>query len=170
MSDIFKTLANPKARLVLESLAKTPSSTVTKLVQASKVSSDQVTAQLTALVESGLVRSTGSGTSKKYSINAKGFTPYLTWFAKVAESQAVARLEQQVTELGGKVGSAVSTGTSWVSDQVTANVEIDPKKWGKQLGKILADVKVEAQKEVKGVQKDAKKIAKSVQARIKTGK
>jgi DNA-binding transcriptional ArsR family regulator len=143
---------------------------VTKLVQASKVSSDQVTAQLTALVEAGLVRSTGSGTSKKYSINAKGFTPYLTWFAKVVESQAVARLEQQVTELGGKVGSAVSTGTSWVSDQVIANVEIDPKKWGKQLGKILADVKVEAQKEVKGVQKDAKKIAKSVQARIKTGK
>jgi len=170
MSDIFKTLANPKSRLVLETLAKTPSSTVTKLVQASKVSSDQVTAQLTALVEAGLVRSTGSGTSKKYSINAKGFTPYLTWFAKVVESQAVARLEQQVTELGGKVGSAVSTGTSWVSDQVIANVEIDPKKWGKQLGKILADVKVEAQKEVKGVQKDAKKIAKSVQARIKTGK
>ena len=170
MSDIFKALANPKTRLVLETLAKTPSSTVAKLAEASKVSADQVTTQLTTLVESGLVRSTGSGTSKKYSINAKGFTPYLTWFAKVAESQAVARLEKQVTELGGKVGSAVSTGTSWVSDQVNANVEINPKKWGKQLGKMLADVKVEAQKEVKGVQKDAKKIAKNVKARIKTGK
>jgi DNA-binding transcriptional ArsR family regulator len=170
MSDIFKALANPKARLVLETLAKTPASTVAKLAEASKVSADQVTTQLTTLVESGLVRSTGSGASKKYSINAKGFTPYLAWFAKVAESQAVAKLEQQVTNLGGKVGSAVSTGTTWVSDQVTAKVEINPKKWGKQLGKILADVKVEAQKEVKGVQKDAKKIAKSVKARIKTGK
>lgn len=170
MSDIFKALANPKTRLVLETLAKTPSSTVAKLAEASKVSADQVTTQLTTLVESGLVRSTGSGPSKKYSINAKGFTPYLTWFAKVAESQAVARLEKQVSELGGKVGSAVSTGTSWVSDQVNANVEINPKKWGKQLGKMLADVKVEAQKEVKGVQKDAKKIAKNVKARIKTGK
>jgi len=170
MSDIFKALANPKARLVLEALAKTPSSTVSKLAESSKVSSDQVTTQLTALVESGLVRANGSGASKKYSINAKGFTPYLAWFAKVAESQAVAKLEQQVTELGGKVGSAVSTGTNWVSDQVNVNVEINPRKLGKQLGKLLADVKVEAQKEVKGVQKDAKKIAKSVKSRIKTGK
>lgn len=170
MTDIFKALANPKARLVLETLAKTPASTVSKLAEASKVPLDQVTTQLTTLVESGLVRSTGSGTSKKYSINAKGFTPYLTWFAKVAEAQAVARIEKQVSELGGKVGSAVSSGTNWVSDQVNAKVEINPKKWGRQLGKMLAEVKVETQKEVKGVQKDAKKIAKSVKARIKAEK
>ena len=170
MSDIFNALANPKARLVLETLAKTPSSTVSKLAEASKVSSEQVTAQLTELVEAGLVRSTGSGTSKKYSINAKGFTPYLTWFAKVAESQAVARVNQQVTELGGRVGSAVSTGTKWVSGQVTAKVDIDPKKLGKQLGRMLADVKTEAQREVKGVKKDAKRIVKTVKARIKAGK
>jgi len=169
MSDIFKALANPKVRLVIETLAKTPSSTVVKLAEASKVSSDQVTTHLATLVESGLVRSTGSGTSKKYSINAKGFTPYVAWFAKVAESQAMARLEKQVTELGGKVGSAVSTGTNWVADQVTSKVDINPKKLGKQLGKMLADVKVEAQKEVKGVKKDAKKIAKSIKARIKAG-
>lgn len=170
MSDIFKALANPKARLVLETLAKTPAATVSKLAEASKIPAAQVTTQLTELVEAKLVRSTGSGTSKKYSINAKGFTPYLTWFAKVAEAQAVAQLEKQVTELGGKVGSAVSTGTNWVSDQVSANVDINPKKWGRQLGKMLAEVKVEAQKEVKGVQKDAKKIAKTVKARIKNGK
>jgi DNA-binding transcriptional ArsR family regulator len=170
MSDIFKALANPKARLVLETLAKTPSSTASKLAEASKVPSEQVTGQLTVLVEAKLVRSTGSGASKKYSINAKGFTPYLTWFAKVAESQAVAKLEQQVAELGGKVGSAVSSGSKWVSSQVPANVDINPRKLGKQLGKMLAEVKVEAQKEVKGVQKDAKKIAKNVKARIKTGK
>jgi DNA-binding transcriptional ArsR family regulator len=170
MSDIFKALANPKARLVLETLAKTPSSNASKLAEASKVSLEQVTAQLTELVEAGLVRSTGSGASKKYSINAKGFTPYLTWFAKVAESQAVARVNQQVTELGGKVGSAVSTGTKWVSGQVTAKVDIDAKKLGKQLGRMLADVKTEAQREVKGVKKDAKRIVKTVKARIKTGK
>jgi DNA-binding transcriptional ArsR family regulator len=169
MSDIFKALANPKARLVIETLAKTPSSTVAKVAEASKVSSDQVTTHLATLVESGLVRSAGSGTSKKYSINAKGFTPYVAWFAKVAESQAMARLEKQVTELGGKVGSAVSTGTNWVADQVTSKVDINPKKLGNQLGKMLADVKVEAQKEVKGVKKDAKKIAKSIKARIKAG-
>jgi DNA-binding transcriptional ArsR family regulator len=170
MSDIFKALANPKARLVLETLAKTPSSTVSKLAEVSKVSSEQVTTQLTALAEAKLVRSTGSGASKKFSINVKGFTPYLTWFAKVAESQAVAKLEKQVTEIGGKVGSAVSTGTKWVSSKVPTNAEINPKKLGKQLGKMLAEVKVEAQKEVKGVQKDAKKIVKTVKARIKTGK
>jgi DNA-binding transcriptional ArsR family regulator len=170
MSDIFKVLANPKARLVLETLAKTPSSNVAKLAEASKVSADQVTAQLTTLVESGLVRSTGSGTSKMYSINAKGFTPYLTWLAKVAESQAVAKLEQQVIKLGGKVGSAVSTGSKWVSGQVKAKVDVDPKKLGKRLGRILADVKIEGQKEIKGVQKDAKRIVKTVKARIKAGK
>jgi DNA-binding transcriptional ArsR family regulator len=170
MSDIFKALANPKARLVLETLAKTPSSTASKLAEASKVSLEQVTAQLAELVEAGLVRSTGSGTSKKYSINAKGFTPYLTWFAKVAESQAVARVNQQVTELGGRVGSAVSTGTKWVSGQVSGNVDIDPRKLGKQLGRMLADVKIEAQREVKGVKKDAKRIVKTVKARIKAGK
>jgi len=170
MSDIFKALANPKARLVLETLAKTPSSNASKLAEASKVSLEQVSAQLTELVEAGLVRSTGSGASKKYSINAKGFTPYLTWFAKVAESQAVARVNQQVTELGGKVGSAVSTGTKWVSGQVTAKVDIDAKKLGKQLGRMLADVKTEAQREVKGVRKDAKRIVKTVKARIKAGK
>jgi DNA-binding transcriptional ArsR family regulator len=170
MSDIFKALANPKARLVLETLAKTPSSNASKLAEASKVSLEQVSAQLTELVEAGLVRSTGSGASKKYSINAKGFTPYLTWFAKVAESQAVARVNQQVTELGGKVGSAVSTGTKWVSGQVTAKVDIDAKKLGKQLGRMLADVKTEAQREVKGVKKDAKRIVKTVKARIKAGK
>jgi hypothetical protein len=81
----------------------------------------------------------------------------------------MARLEKQVTELGGKVGSAVSTGTNWVADQVTSKVDINPKKLGNQLGKMLADVKVEAQKEVKGVKKDAKKIAKSIKARIKAG-
>ena len=170
MSDIFKALSNPNARLVLETLAKTPASTLSKLAETSKVPAAQVTTQLTELVEAKLVRATGSGTSKKYSINAKGFTPYLTWFAKVAEAQAVAKLEQQVTELGGMVGSAVSTGTNWVSDQVNAKVDINPKKWGRQLGRVLAEVKVEAQKEVKGVQKDAKKIAKTVKARIKTGK
>lgn len=68
------------------------------------------------------------------------------------------------------MGSAVSTGTKWVSGQVGANVDIDPKKLGKQLGRMLADVKTEAQKEVKGVQKDAKRIVKTVKARIKTGK
>jgi DNA-binding transcriptional ArsR family regulator len=170
MSDIFKALANPKARLVLETLAKTPSSTASRLAEASKVPAAQVTTQLTELVEAKLVRSTGSGASKKYSINAKGFTPYLTWFAKVAESQAVAKLEQQVEVIGGKVGGAVSSGTKWVSSKVPANVELNPRKLGKQLGKALADVKSEAQKEVKGVQKDAKKIAKSVKARIKPGK
>jgi DNA-binding transcriptional ArsR family regulator len=170
MSDIFKALANPKARLVLETLAKTPSATASKLAEASKVSADQVTAQLTVLVEAKIVRATGSGASKKYSINPKGFTPYLTWFAKVAESQAVAKLEQQVEKIGGKVGGAVSTGTKWVSSKVPANVELNPRKLGKQLGKAIADVKAEAQKEVKGVQKDAKKIVKNVKSRIKTGK
>ena len=170
MSDVFKAIANPKARLVLEALAKAPASTVSKLVAATKISSEQTSLLLTSLSEAGLIKATGSGASKKYSLNAKGFTPYLTWFAKVAETQAVARLEQEVAGLGEKVGSAVSTGSKWVSEQVSSKVDVNPKKWGKQLGKKLAEVKVETEKEVKSVQKDAKKIVKKAKERIKLSK
>ena len=166
MTDIFTALSNPNARLVLETLAKKPASTVAKLAESTKLSTTQISTLLIAVSEAKLVRSTGSGTSKKYSLNAKGFSPYLTWLAKVAESQAVSLVEAQVAQLGGKVGSAVSTGTSWVSDKVNISVDVDAKKLGKQLGKLLAEVKAEASQEVKEVRKDAKKIVKSVKERI----
>ena len=166
MTDIFTALSNPNARLVLETLAKKPASTVAKLAESTKLSTTQISTLLIAVSEAKLVRSTGSGTSKKYSLNAKGFSPYLSWLAKVAESQAVSLVEAQVAQLGGKVGSAVSTGTSWVSDKVNISVDVDARKLGRQLGKLLAEVKAEASQEVKEVRKDAKKIVKSVKERI----
>ena len=166
MTDIFTALSNPNARLVLETLAKKPASTVAKLAESTKLSTTQISTLLIAVSEAKLVRSTGSGTSKKYSLNAKGFSPYLSWLAKVAESQAVSLVEAQVAQLGGKVGSAVSTGTSWVSDKVNIKVDVDARKLGKQLGKLLAEVKAEASQEVKEARKDAKKIVKSVKERI----
>ena len=166
MTDIFSALANPNARLVLETLAKKPGSTAKKLAEATKLTTVQISNLLVLVSEAKLARSTGSGASKKYSLNAKGFSPYLTWLAKVAESQAVSLVEAQVAQLGGKVGSAVSTGTSWVSDKVNISVDVDAKKLGKQLGKLLAEVKAEASQEVKEVRRDAKKIVKSVKERI----
>ena len=166
MTDIFSALANPNARLVLETLAKKPGLTATKLAEATKLTTPQISNLLTVVSEAKLVRSTGSGASKKYFLNAKGFSPYLTWLAKVAESQAVSLVEAQVAQLGGKVGSAVSTGTSWVFDKVNISVDVDAKKLGKQLGKLLAEVKAEASQEVKEVRRDAKKIVKSVKERI----
>lgn len=170
MSDVFKAIANPKARLMLEAIAKSPASTAAKLVVATKISVEQTTLLLNTLSEAGLIKASGSGTAKRYSLNAKGFAPYLTWFAKVAETQAVAKLEQEVAGLGEKVGSAVSTGSNWVSEQVSSKVEVNPKTWGKQLGKKLAEVKIETEKEVKGIQKDVKKIAKTVKEQINFSK
>jgi DNA-binding transcriptional ArsR family regulator len=166
MTDIFSALSNPNSRLILETLAKKPGTTVSKLAESTKLSTTQISTLLTSISEAKLVRSTGSGASKKYSLNAKGFSPYLTWLAKVAESQTVSLVEAQLAELGGKVGSAVSTGTAWVSNQVTTNIDLDARKLGKQLGKLLAEVKAEAQKEAKEVRKDAKRIVKSVKERI----
>jgi len=168
MSDVFKAIADPKARLVLESLAEAPASTLAKLAEATKLKPEQVSTQLTELVAAKLVKGTGSGASKKYSLNAKGFTPYVSWLAKVAETQAVANLELQLIDLGEKLGTAIATGSGWLSEKVAENIQGDPKQWGKQLGKIFAEVKVELQKEAKLVQKEAKTLATGVKKEVKT--
>lgn len=179
MTDIFKAIADPKARLVLETLADKPGSTVAKTAEFSKLTSAQVTTIVATLVEAKLVKSTGSGVSKKYTLNAKGFGPYVSWLAKVAETSAVSNLEIQLVDLGEKLGAVVAEGSDWVSTKVKENVDIDPKKWGKELGRILAEVKREVVKEtsqvkkeankiVTGVKKEAKKITTEVKKEVKT--
>lgn len=167
MSDIFKAIADPKARLVLESLADNPGSTITKTAERLSLKSEQVTAIVASLVEVNLLKSTGSGASKKYSLNAKGFGPYVSWLAKVAETQAVANLEIQLMDLGEKIGNAVADGTGWVNQKIGTNIDVDPKKWAKELGRILADVKKEVETEVVEVRKEAKKITGEVKRRVK---
>lgn len=167
MSDIFKAIADPKARMILEALAENPSVTASQLELTANLPTDQVTKHLGTLVEANLVKSTGSGASKKYSLNAKGFSPYVGWLAKVAETQAVANLELQLVDLGEKLGNAIASGSDWITDRVSANVEVDPKKWGKELGRILAEVKTEVQKEAREVQKEAKNLVQEVKTRVK---
>jgi DNA-binding transcriptional ArsR family regulator len=167
MTDIFKAIADPKARLVLETLADKPGSTVSKTAEFSKLKSEQVTTIVASLVEAKLIKSTGSGASKKYTLNAKGFGPYVAWLAKVAETSAVSNLELQLVDLGGKLGKVVAEGSDWVSTKVKENVDIDPKKWGKELGRILAEVKREVQKETTQVKKEAKSIATKVKNSVK---
>lgn len=167
MSDIFKAIADPKARLVLESLADNPGSTITKTAERLSLKSEQVTSIVASLVEVNLLKSTGSGASKKYSLNAKGFGPYVSWLAKVAETQAVANLEIQLMDLGEKIGNAVADGTGWVNQKIGTNIDVDPKKWAKELGRILADVKKEVETEVVEVRKEAKKITGEVKRRVK---
>ncbi len=168
MTDIFKAIADPKARLVLETLADKPGSTVAKTAEFSKLTSAQVTTIVATLVEAKLVKSTGSGASKKYSLNAKGFGPYVSWLGKVAETSAVSNLELQLVELGEKLGNVVAEGSDWVTTKVKENVDIDPKKWGKELGRILAEVKREVQKETTQVKKEADKIVTGVKKEAKT--
>jgi hypothetical protein len=168
MTDIFKAIADPKARLVLETLADNPGSTVSKTAEFSKLKSEQVTTIVASLVEAKLIKSTGSGASKKYTLNAKGFGPYVAWLAKVAETSAVSNLELQLVDLGGKLGKVVAEGSDWVSTKVKENVDIDPKKWGKELGRILAEVKREVQKETTQVKKEANKIVTGVKKEAKT--
>jgi DNA-binding transcriptional ArsR family regulator len=168
MSDIFKAIADPKARLVLETLADKPGSTVAKAAAASGLKAEQITTIVATLVEADLVKSTGSGTSKKYSLNAKGFGPYVAWLAKVAETQAVANLELQLLDVGDKLGKVIADGSLWVSKKVQENVDIDPKKLAKDLGRSLAEVKRDVQKEARGVKRDAKKIVNDVKKRVKS--
>jgi DNA-binding transcriptional ArsR family regulator len=167
MTDIFKAIADPKARLVLETLADKPGSTVAKTAEFSKLTSAQVTTVVATLVSEKLVKATGSGASKKYTLNAKGFGPYVSWLAKVAETSAVSNLELQLIDLGEKFGKVVAEGSDWVSTKVKENVDIDPKKWGKELGRILAEVKREVQKETTQVKKEAKKITTGVKKEVK---
>jgi hypothetical protein len=168
MTDIYKAIADPKARLVLETIADKPGSTVAKTAEFSKLKSEQVTTIVATLVEAKLVKSTGSGASKKYTLNAKGFAPYVSWLAKVAETSAVSNLELQLVDLGEKLGNVVAEGSDWVSTKVKENVDIDPKKWGKELGRILAEVKREVQKETTQVKKEATKIVTGVKKEVKS--
>jgi hypothetical protein len=168
MTDIYKAIADPKARLVLETIADKPGSTVAKTAEFSKLKSEQVTTIVATLVEAKLVKSTGSGASKKYTLNAKGFAPYVSWLAKVAETSAVSNLELQLVDLGEKLGNVVAEGSNWVSTKVKENVDIDPKKWGKELGRILAEVKREVQKETTQVKKEATKIVTGVKKEVKS--
>ena len=167
MSDIFKAIADPKARLVLETIADNPGSTIAKIASQANLKSEQTNALVAALSEVNLLKSTGSGTSKKYTLNAKGFGPYVSWLAKVAETQAVANLEIQLMDLGEKIGNAVADGTGWVNQQIGTSIDVDPKKWAKELGRILADVKKEVETEVVEVKKEAKKITSEVKRRVK---
>ncbi len=167
MTDIFKAIADPKARLVLETLADKPGSTVSKTAEFSRLKPEQLTTIVASLVEAKLVKSTGSGASKKYSLNTKGFGPYVSWLAKVAETSAVSNLELQLIDLGEKFGAVVAQGSDWVSTKVKDNVDVDPKKWGKELGRILAEVKREVQKETTQVKKEAKSIATKVKNSVK---
>lgn len=169
MTDIFKVIADPQARKLMETLAKHPASTEARLVSASSLTAEQVTKHLSMLAEVKLVKATGSGGSKKYSLNPKGFGPYVSWLAGVAEAQTVANLELQLVDLGERLGNAVADGSSWISKKVSENVsfDVDPKQWGKELGKILADVKRELQKEAKEVQKEAKNLVNEVKTRVK---
>ena len=167
MSDIFKVIADPKARLVLEKLAANPASTVAKTASATKLTSAQATTILTSLSEAKLVKGTGSGPSRKFSLNGKGFAPYVSWLAKVAETQAVAQLEGQLLEISGQVGRSLADGSQWVSKTVKKNLGVDTKKVAKSLGRSIADVKRDAKKEVKAVKKEAKAIVTKVKKSVK---
>lgn len=167
MSDIFKAVADPKARLVIESLAAQPASTIAKTATATKLTSAQVTTILTSLSEAKLVKGTGSGASRKYSLNAKGFAPYISWLAKVAEAQAVSSIEKEVLVLGEKLGRGLADGSVWVAKKVKENLGVDSKKVAKDLGRKAANAKRDVQKEVKAVKKEAKVLVTKVKKSVK---
>ena len=167
MSDIFKVIADPKARLVLENLAKQPASTLAKTVTATKLTSAQVTTILTSLSEAKLVKGTGSGASRKYSLNAKGFSPIVSWLAKVAEAQAVSSLEKEVLVLGEKLGRGIADGSVWVAKKVKENLGVDSKKVARDIGRKAANAKRDVQKEVKAVKKEAKAVVTKVKKSVK---
>ncbi|MFM7013774.1 MAG: hypothetical protein ACKOXT_02120 [Actinomycetota bacterium] len=167
MSEIFKTLADKNLRNLLETLAEHPASTNKQLQGISSLSVEQFEKAMLQAVEADLVKSVGSGAAKKFSLNAKGFTPVLSWLAKVAETQVVATVEMQLTELGEKLGQVVAEGTEWVEGRVNSKVDIDPKKWGRELGRVLAETKREFETETRQVAKDAEKLISEVKRKVK---
>jgi len=167
MTDIFKVIADPKARLVLENLAGKPASTAAKTAEATKLTTAQVTTILASLSEAKLVKGTGSGASKKFSLNGKGFGPYLAWLAKVAEAQAVSSLEREILSIGEKLGRGVAEGSVWVAKKVKENLGADSKKVAKGIGRKAATVKRDVQKEVKAVKKEAKAVVAKVKKSVK---
>ena len=54
-----------------------------------------------------------------------------------------------------------------MNQKIGTNIDVDPKKWAKELGRILADVKKEVETEVVEVRKEAKKITSEVKRRVK---
>lgn len=166
MTDIFKAIADQSARTILESVAENPGLSAAKITAATELKSEAVEKHLVALVAAGLLKTAGSGASKKYSVNTKGFAPYVSYLAKVAEKQAVSALENQLNEFGEKLGEVIATGTEWINNQANSrNIKIDPEGWAKELGRVLAEAKVEIQKEAKQVSTEAKKLAKGLKTK-----
>jgi DNA-binding transcriptional ArsR family regulator len=159
MSDVFKVIADQNARLTLEALADAPGSKAKDLEASTSLKTEVVAKHLAAFLEVGIIKSTGSGASKKYSLNAKGFGPYVSWLAKVAERQAVASLEIQLVDIAEKVGQAFADGGDWVNQKISENVDVDTKKWGRELGRKIAEIKVEVQSEAKELKRSAEKLA-----------
>lgn len=162
MTDIFEVVASKSNRIVLEAMAALPGATQAEIAKKTKLSAELVAKSLEELVGSKLAKKTGTLPNAKYTLSPAGFTPFMAWLGKVAEAQTVAAVEKQLTEFGSKVGTILADGANWVGKSVSDQIQIDvdPKRLGREIGRKLADAKAD-------VQKEADNVVKQVKARVK---
>lgn len=182
MVDIFEAVADPTRRQLLEALLDAQLSggsgelTVSELVEQTKLGQPAVSKHLKTLSDVGLVSARAEGQKRFYTVTPEPLEEIEDWIINflslgfddeadnqeisVALSDAGARLGNWLTKLGSQLSEKV--------EERVGQVDIDPKKLGKDLGRKLADTKADATKEVKKIERKAKKKVDEVVGEIKT--
>jgi DNA-binding transcriptional ArsR family regulator len=78
-NDLFKSLADPTRRAILEHLMRDGEQNVRALTDRAGVSQPAVSKHLAVLKHAGLVRERPSGRTVHYSANPEGLTPLVSW-------------------------------------------------------------------------------------------
>jgi DNA-binding transcriptional ArsR family regulator len=77
--DIFKSLADPTRRAILEHLMREGEQNVRALTDRARVSQPAVSKHLAVLKQAGLVSERPSGRTVHYTANPQGLTPLVDW-------------------------------------------------------------------------------------------
>jgi DNA-binding transcriptional ArsR family regulator len=100
LSAVFAALADPHRRFVVETLARSGSSTPTELAAALPVSRQAVAKHLAALEAAGLVDRTRSGRESRYRLTPEPLDDAVSWIDRVG-GEWDARLEALRRHLDG---------------------------------------------------------------------
>jgi len=150
MTDVFKALAAPQARTIIEELAAEPK-TRSALAKSTKLTEVVITKQLGILIEAALVKVEKKGRTETYSLNRTGFTEAAKWFGKVGSANLGARADD-LAETLSEIGTSLK---SWLEKKLDVELDVNPEKAGKELGKKLSDAKQGAKKLAKQAKEKA---------------
>lgn len=182
MVDIFEAVADPTRRQLLDALLDAQlvggsgELTVSELVEVTKLGQPTVSKHLKTLSDVGLVSARADGQKRFYTVTPAPLEEIEDWiinylslgFEDQLEDQEIA---QTLSEAGAKLGHWLTKVGAEVAGRVqqkVGEVDIDPKKLGKELGRKLADTKADATKEAKKIERQARKKVDEVVNEAKT--